>query len=91
MTVSRVSKPRLAQKARLRWDRQQRKYMLLYLNRGMLLNDSATAILKLCDGTRTVAQIVNLVRKRYPSSSLMQVETHTLGFLARISARGLFN
>ena len=40
-------RPRLAGKARLRFDRKGERYMLLYPEKGLVLNDTATAIVKL--------------------------------------------
>jgi coenzyme PQQ biosynthesis protein PqqD len=42
----------------LKWDRTEGRYLLLYPERGLALNDSAAAILKLCDGSRSVDEIV---------------------------------
>jgi coenzyme PQQ biosynthesis protein PqqD len=54
-----VSGPRLAAGARLRWDRIDGQYLLLYPERGLALNESAAAILRLCDGSRTIDDIVS--------------------------------
>lgn len=50
--------PKLARRARLRWDERDQKYMLVYPERGLVLNASAAEIVKLCDGTRSVDDIV---------------------------------
>lgn len=55
--LSPASRPRLANKARLKWDRHANKHMLLYPEHGLLLNDSAASILQLCDGQATIAEI----------------------------------
>ncbi len=52
-------RPKLAKKARLKWDEREKKTMLLYPERGLLLNDTAAEIVKLCDGAHSVAQIVD--------------------------------
>jgi pyrroloquinoline quinone biosynthesis protein D len=49
-TFSGDSRPRLARKARLRTDRITGETLLLYPEHGLVLNDSAAAILRLCDG-----------------------------------------
>jgi pyrroloquinoline quinone biosynthesis protein D len=54
--VSADSRPRLARKARLRTDRVTGETLLLYPEHGLILNASAAAILRLCDG-RTVGDI----------------------------------
>ena len=51
------SRPRIAAKARLKWDRHGSKHMLLFPERGLVLNASAASILEKCDGVRTVAEI----------------------------------
>ena len=49
--------PRLAKKARLRFDRHSQSHMIVYPERGLALNESAAEIAKRCDGTRSIAQI----------------------------------
>jgi pyrroloquinoline quinone biosynthesis protein D len=49
--------PKLASKARLRFDRHSGGHMLIYPERGLQLNESAAEILKRCDGTKTVGEI----------------------------------
>jgi coenzyme PQQ biosynthesis protein PqqD len=80
MQLAPTSRPRLAAKARLRWDTREAKYLLLYPERGLLLNDSAGAILKLVDGQRTVEEIATELRA--PAAEVA-------AFLERLSERGL--
>ena len=49
--------PRLARKARLRFDRHSQSHMIVYPERGLALNESAAEIAKRCDGTRSIAEI----------------------------------
>lgn len=49
--------PKLAKRARLRWDARDEKWMILYPERGLVLNASAAEIVKLCDGTRSIDEI----------------------------------
>lgn len=51
--------PQLAAKARLTFDRHEEKHVLLYPERGLVLNESGAAIVKRLDGTRTLAQIID--------------------------------
>jgi coenzyme PQQ biosynthesis protein PqqD len=51
-------KPRLARRARLRWDERDRRWLLLWPERGLQLNESAAAIARLLDGEHTVEGIV---------------------------------
>ena len=83
------SRPKLAAKARLRWDEREKKYLLLYPERGLLLNDTASAILSLCDGARTVAVIADELRAKLAGTAPPDVEAEVLSFLERLHAKGL--
>jgi pyrroloquinoline quinone biosynthesis protein D len=43
---------------RLQWEEAQQKHVILYPEGMVELNQSSAEILKLCDGTRSLAQIV---------------------------------
>ena len=57
--------PRLWRLARLEYDAVRQKHVLLYPEGAVLLNDTGAAILELCNGTRTVDEIVTLLSERY--------------------------
>jgi pyrroloquinoline quinone biosynthesis protein D len=59
------SVPRLWKLARLDYDRVRQRHVLLYPEGAVLLNDTGYAILELCDGNRTVGQIVTILSERY--------------------------
>src|SRR5256886_14851966 len=63
--ISTESRPRLASKVRLRFDRKGERYMLLYPEKGLVLNPTAAAIVRLCTGEHTVGAIV----ERLPQGS----------------------
>ncbi len=80
--------PKIARKARLRWDDRDAQYMLLYPERGLALNDTAAAIVKLCDGTRSVAQIiVELTALSGEPAAKVSSDVHE--FLGRLAERKL--
>lgn len=56
---------RLWRLARLEYDPVRQRHVLLYPEGAVLLNDTGAAILELCDGTRTVDQIVSILSERY--------------------------
>jgi pyrroloquinoline quinone biosynthesis protein D len=80
-------KPKLVAGARLRFDKIDQKHLLLSPERGLLLNETATAILELCDGTRTVAEIAAQLRARWPQAD----ESEVAAFVARLRERGLLS
>jgi pyrroloquinoline quinone biosynthesis protein D len=57
--------PRLWKLARLDYDQVRQRHVLLYPEGAVLLNDTGHAILELCDGHRTVEQIVKILSERY--------------------------
>jgi pyrroloquinoline quinone biosynthesis protein D len=59
------SKPRLAAKARLKWDAVREKNLLLFPEGVLVLNKTAHDVLVLCDGQRTVAEIVKTLAAQY--------------------------
>lgn len=87
--ISADARPRLAAKARLRWDRRGGRYMLLYPERGLALNATAADIVRLCTGERTVHAIVDELATIYAPQSREAVEREVLAFLARMAERGL--
>jgi PqqA peptide cyclase len=65
MTLDLGCKPSLWRLARIGFDRVRQRPVLLYPEGAMFLNQSGTAILELCDGTRTVAEIGQVLGQRY--------------------------
>jgi coenzyme PQQ biosynthesis protein PqqD len=82
-------RPRLADKARLRFDRHANRHMLLYPEKGLALSATATEIVKLCDGERTVSEIVVELRKTYDSAPAGVLEKEVADFLGALRDRGL--
>jgi pyrroloquinoline quinone biosynthesis protein D len=73
------SRPRLTSKARLRYDRIADETLLLFPEHALRLNESAGAILYLCDG-RTTAEI---------AAELAAPLDDVVDFLAALVERGL--
>ena len=82
-------RPRLQSKARLRWDEVEKRYMLVFPEAALMLNETAPEILKLCDGDRTVEGIVDALAQRFSGADRKAIEEDVIGFLTRIRARGL--
>jgi len=55
---------------RMQWEEAQQKNIILYPEGMVELNDSSAEILKLCDGTRNLAQIVNELEQKFSTSGL---------------------
>ena len=88
MTVSLHARPKLAAKARLRFDRKSDRYMLLYPEKGLALNPTAAEIVKLCTGEHSVAAIVERLAAQYGQDAAA-IERQVLELLASLAERGL--
>jgi coenzyme PQQ biosynthesis protein PqqD len=89
MPISEQSRPRLAARARLRFDRREGRFLLLYPERGLLLNQTASDILQLCTGRRTVAMMVEALALRHGERDRREISSDVLAFLSQLQARGL--
>ncbi len=65
-----VGRPKLLAKARLRYDKVRRHFILLLPERAVLLGDTAAEILQLCDGARTAAELIEVLQRKYPGAEL---------------------
>jgi len=83
------ARPRLAAKARLRWDRKDGRHMLLYPERGLVLNATAADVVQLCTGEHTVAAIIDRLAEKYTAQSREALEREVAAFLAAMAERGL--
>jgi pyrroloquinoline quinone biosynthesis protein D len=80
--------PKLARRARLRFDERDQKHMLLYPERGLVLNASAAAIVELCDGTRTIDEIVASLTAT-AGAPRERVDADVRALLAQLANKGL--
>jgi pyrroloquinoline quinone biosynthesis protein D len=78
-----TGRPRLAPHVRLTFDAARQRHVLLTPETVTLLNDTGAAILELCDGERTVGEILGQLRGRYDRVGDDQVRTFLAGLLAK--------
>ena len=78
-----TNRPHLARQARLEWDPVRERQVLLAPEGVLVLNQIGAAILGLCDGERTVVEIVEELRERYNRVDGDEVRD----FLARLVAK----
>jgi pyrroloquinoline quinone biosynthesis protein D len=62
--------PRLATKAVLRYDHVRQAHLLLLPERVVRLNQSGASILRLCDGSRTVRDMITELEDRFGATDL---------------------
>ncbi|MGE0214715.1 pyrroloquinoline quinone biosynthesis peptide chaperone PqqD [Mycolicibacterium sp.] len=59
------ARPRLARHVRMRFDATRGRHVLLSPEAVLVINDTGAAIVDLCDGERTVADIESELERRY--------------------------
>ncbi len=65
-----MTRPRLVTGARLRYDEVREEHLLLVPEGAVRLNPTAAEVLGLCDGERTVDDIVDALAARYDSAEV---------------------
>jgi pyrroloquinoline quinone biosynthesis protein D len=83
IAVQSTNRPRLARLVRLQWDPVREQHALLAPEGVLVLNQTGANILELCDGERTVVEIVEELRGRYDRVAGDEVRD----FLSRLVAR----
>ena len=78
-----ADRPRLARHVRLAYDQTRQRHVLLTPETVTLLNGSGAAILELCDGVRTVAEILAELRDRYDRVANAEVQAFLNELLAK--------
>ena len=78
-----AARPRLAPHVRLVYDQARDRHVLLTPETITVLNGTGAAILGLCDGQRTVAEIAAGLRRRYDRVDADEIQA----FLDRLAAR----
>jgi pyrroloquinoline quinone biosynthesis protein D len=81
-----VTRPRLVTGARLQYDDVREEHLLLVPEGAVRLNPTAAAVLELCDGERSVDEIVSALSERYEGADLRD-DVH--GLVDGLSERGL--
>jgi pyrroloquinoline quinone biosynthesis protein D len=82
-------RPRLARKARLRWDAREQTHFLLWPERGLRLNATAAAIIELCDGEHSVEDIVRALVVRFPGDAEAQIAADVTALVEELGRRAL--
>ena len=76
--MSEIDRPKVSSRFRLQWEEAQKSWVLLYPEGMVKLNASAGEILKRCDGSRSVAELVAELEAAFSTSGL---EKDVLAFL----------
>jgi pyrroloquinoline quinone biosynthesis protein D len=89
MDADRAWRPRLASRARLKFDAIAKQDMLLFPEAALMLNETGAAIVRMCDGARSVDQIVEALAEQFRGIDRDAIRLEVEDFLESIRARGL--
>jgi pyrroloquinoline quinone biosynthesis protein D len=81
-----MTRPRLVTGARLRYDEVREEHLLLVPEGAVRLNPTAAEVLGLCDGDRSLDDIVGVLSARYDGSD---VGDDVRGLVDAMAQRGL--
>ena len=88
MAVDAATVPRLAKKARVRFDRHSGGWMIVWPERGLALNESAAAITRKLDGARALGAIADELAAE-TGGARDEVLADVIAFVAHLEERGL--
>lgn len=81
-----MTRPRLVTGARLRYDEVREEHLLLVPEGAVRLNHTAAEVLELCDGERSIDEIVGALSARYDTADLRD---DVRGLVDAMAGRGL--
>ena len=81
-----MTRPRLVTGARLQYDDVREEHLLLVPEGAVRLNPTAAAVLELCDGERSLDEIVGTLSERYEGADLRD---DVLGLVNGLTQKGL--
>ena len=81
-----MTRPRLATGARLRYDEVREEHLLLVPEGAVRLNRTAAEVLELCDGERSLDDIVGALSARYGDADL---DEDVRGLVDAMAQKGL--
>jgi len=81
-----VTRPRLVTGARLRYDEVRAEHQMLVPEGVVRLNATAAEVLELCDGERSLDEIVSALSERYGGGDL---RGDVVGLVEGLAQRGL--
>jgi pyrroloquinoline quinone biosynthesis protein D len=89
MSVDDAWRPRLAARARLKFDPIAQQEMILFPEAALALNETGAAIVRLCDGAHSTNEIVEQLSKKFNHAGRDALMREVIDFLGTIRARGL--
>jgi pyrroloquinoline quinone biosynthesis protein D len=87
ITVSETSRPKLPRHARLKFDETRQVWVVLAPERVLAPDEIAVEVLQLCDGVRSVAEMVDQLSAKY-AAPREAIATDVIGMLQDLADKG---
>src|SRR6201986_556055 len=87
ITVSEASRPKMPRHARLKFDETRQVWVILAPERVLAADEIAVEVLHLCDGVRSVAEMVDGLAAKY-AAPREAIETDVVGMLQDLADKG---
>ncbi len=87
MSVSEASRPILPRHARLKFDDSRQRWVILAPERVLAPDDIAVEVLQLCDGVRSVADMIDMLAAKY-TADRAEIGTDVIAMLQDLADKG---
>ena len=87
ISVSEASRPLLPRHARLKFDETRQRWVILAPERVLAPDEIAVEVLKLCDGVRSVAEMVDQLAEKY-TAERTAISTDVIAMLQDLADKG---
>jgi pyrroloquinoline quinone biosynthesis protein D len=87
INVSETSRPRLPRHAKLKFDETRQRWVILAPERVLAPDEIAVEVLQLCDGARSVEQMIDLLAEKY-TADRDAIGTDVIAMLQDLADKG---
>jgi pyrroloquinoline quinone biosynthesis protein D len=87
ITVSNASRPRLPRHAKLKFDETRQRWVILAPERVLAPDEIAVEVLQLCDGVRSVDQMIDQLAEKY-AADRDAIGTDVIAMLQDLADKG---
>jgi pyrroloquinoline quinone biosynthesis protein D len=86
-SVSEASRPKLPRHAKLKFDETRKVWVILAPERVLVPDETAVEVLQLCDGMRSVAEVVDQLAAKY-AAERSAIATDVVAMLQDLADKG---
>jgi pyrroloquinoline quinone biosynthesis protein D len=87
ISVSEASRPVLPRHAKLKFDEARQRWVILAPERVLAPDEIAVEVLQLCDGVRSVEQMIDLLAEKY-TAERAAIATDVVAMLQELADKG---